>query len=558
MPRVQTFGQSRVSRTARPNVRLTGAASPEVFGAGSFANALQNLGGTLAQQAINTQAKANKIAALAADNQMAEWESKALYDEGGALSRQGRDALGLPEEMSAAFDERADEIAAGLNDSQRQQFELARQDRKARLDLNLRRHVHKQIEAVEAAEVSKGIENATNAAVNNFLDPARVGHELERAVGITAEFMADQGAGPEATEAAIADVQDRVHMGVLQRLIDENMEKEAAIYFQESREQIKGENRGKVQKALEESAVRGQSQKASDTIMNVAESDAEAREMVREIDDPRLRDETRTRVEARIAQRKDNERQEIEAATIEALNLIDANPRAGADAVPAALWASVPASTRASFLNYAKARAGGTLETDWGVYYNLFEMAADDQNAFKAVDLSQVRHQLDDTEFKQLVGLQLSMRTARETTTPNPLLDDGRTQLQVVNQALDAVGIDRSSSADDEVVQQVAEFRRLVAERVTTHQTQTGTKASNQVVQEIADGLLMEVASTETSFFQALPGIGRLFDPEPVTVLEALSEIPDDQEAQIREALETAGIPPTDTNVINVFREHGR
>jgi len=76
----------------------------------------------LSDWALRQQDQANQVATMEADSALQQWENEYLYNpETGAMNRQGRNAFGLPEESSQAFEQQRQAIRQGLaNDRQRQ------------------------------------------------------------------------------------------------------------------------------------------------------------------------------------------------------------------------------------------------------------------------------------------------------------------------------------------------------------------------------------------------------------------------------------------------------
>ena len=127
MPTVNAYGPRKVATEAIPGVRRTAAETPESEGAG-FQQARAQALGQLGQvgstvfgaaravwqqhQEIRLQEikRADDIAVLNAENQLATWENTRIYGPTGALTQQGKNAFGLPEQVATEYQHQAGEI----------------------------------------------------------------------------------------------------------------------------------------------------------------------------------------------------------------------------------------------------------------------------------------------------------------------------------------------------------------------------------------------------------------------------------------------------------------
>ena len=99
MPTVPRYEEPRVSRQARPGVRISGDAPASAFMPVKpiDASAVTDVVGQIVEQEIQA---ADQIALTEAQAQLSALETSLLYGKGGALNREGKNAFTAPEEIN--------------------------------------------------------------------------------------------------------------------------------------------------------------------------------------------------------------------------------------------------------------------------------------------------------------------------------------------------------------------------------------------------------------------------------------------------------------------------
>jgi len=181
--------------------------------------------------------KADQVAALAFDNKFAAWETSRLYGENGALKRQGKDALGLPDEIAKEFDKVAGEIEATAgNERQRLLFQKIRAQRQQGLDLQVQRHTHQEIQAYGRDELNSTVVNSHNEAVAKALSPNEADAALARGIDAIKVMGPKLGMGPETVQKQIDALQSQTLDGVVTRLLANGYDQKAKVYFEDAKE----------------------------------------------------------------------------------------------------------------------------------------------------------------------------------------------------------------------------------------------------------------------------------------------------------------------------------
>lgn len=549
MPVVRAYGQRQVETRPLADTTLRVRPDPDAFGA-QLGETAAKIGATAlnAEYAVARQ-KADQVALLAADNQLAAWESTRLYDpQQGAFAVKGKDALGLPDTLQKEYDDLAGKIEAGLSgDRQKIAFQRARLNRWQNIDLSLKRHVFSESQQYDQQETKAFVELSTSNAVANATDPARVGQELARATAAVRDHAKRNGIGPELMEQQVQAVSTAIHTGVIDRLLSAEQSTAAQTYYEETKHQISGDAQARIEKALEEGTLRGNAQTQTDAIMAGSKSMSDALEQARAIDDPKLRDAVQQRVEHEWSIRKQIARESEENLMVSAANLID---RGGIKAVQPSLWTQLEPGQRVTLENYAKRHAKG--EDGDGTKSGLIKwaelraLAVDNPEQFKKTNITAFLGTLGKTEYKQLIDLQQDMR--KGNTKADEDLSGYRTTEQIVNDTLDLNDIPRTGQkANPEVV---ARFKRTLDERVATLQRSTGKKATNADIQAIADDVVSKGVAVPNSWFWQMVG-------SPVTgkrLIEVeIGDIPRATRKQIEDALRRGGAAVTPANVVQIY-----
>lgn len=569
MPTVQRYGQRRVGSTALPAVRRTAFETPESRGAGvarergRTAEAFGALAGQVGGMALDVRSKliqqeqdrADEVALLEAENRMAAWENKRLYDpKSGAYVQRGKNALGLPEAIAQEFGEQAGAIEQGLTtDRQRDAFAKLRAQRGTNLDLGIRRHVFQQMQTWEGEELQASVANVRESAIANALDPARVQKELTRGISAIKTHGPRLGLGPEQVEKQIDDLRSAVHVGVIDRLLSNDKTRAAEVYFEEAKKQISGEQIARVEKALAEGTLRKKAQTSADKILAEGGTLTEQREKARAIEDAELRDAVMSRIEHEGNMREREKRDKEENRLRMAYNLLDRYQ--DVRAIPPGDWSELSGAAKSSLRSYAEALTRGVpIETDWTTYYSLMQQAMDQPEAFARRNLLEVRGRLDDAEFKQLAEKQLAMRSGQGRKADEDL-NGFRTTDAILRDTLTLYGIDPGAKATSEEGKAIAQLRRMLDRRVLAHAQLNGKQPDNEDVQRMLDALLSESVTVKGSWWNIFPG-GQPFRDETRSLLTfTVGDIPASERKLIEEALKGQGRPVSDAMVLDLYLE---
>lgn len=489
-------GYKRASSSAIAEGAGVEEARAQKFGSiADFGERVTRFGASMLAQITDAEREAtDKAALLEASNKLSDWKNQRIYNpNGGALTLKGQAAMPLPEDVRGEFNDVANGIESGLTTAkQKAAFAQLRSQEWQGLDLTIRRHVFGEMQAYRTQELEAHVDNSVNAAINAANDPKLVNVELTKAVSAIRDSGPSLGLGAEQIEAKVRGITSQTHVGVLEQLLAQDKDAAARAYFEATRDQIDGKQIAKVEKALDEGTLRGEAQRKTEEILAAGGTFKEQREAAKKIEDEKLQDAVLERLDHEETIRQRAQRESDENDQRKAFDIVDRTH--DVSKIPPALWTSFDGNTRAGLHAYARARAKGEpIETNDPTYYGLMQQAGNDPAAFATVNLLQFRAKLDDSDFKQLVGLQLSIKNQDRNATEKTMTPF-QTRQALVDDALTLHGIDPNAKADTPEGKAIAQLRRMVDKRVDFLQ-QDGKKADNQSIRAEIDDILSTTAT---------------------------------------------------------------
>ncbi|HMJ04574.1 MAG TPA: hypothetical protein VK506_16650 [Conexibacter sp.] len=574
MPLVERYGGRKVTDRALPGARRTAAETDTSTGAnyqrtrGAAAEAAGNaFGGTLERIGVAEYARiqqaerdrADDVALLEAENSLARFEQKALYDpQTGALGVKGKAAMDLPNQIDEAYTTHAGDIEKGLHtDRQREAFAKVKAQHYQNITATVQRHVFGQMQEYEAGELKAYVENKQSLAVANAQDPRRVQIELHSAIDALTKSAPRLGLGPEQLQAQIENVQSATHVGVINELLASGSTKSARIYFEEARGQISGDAIARVEAALKEGTTRQAAQEATDKIVAKGGTLTEQRAAAKAIEDPDVRQATLQAIEHEHDVKRAVEAEDNKARVQAAYNLVDKTH--DVRSIAPADWAALDGGTKNAIRDYVAQLAKGTPRTtDVETFYGLMSKAGDDPESFAKENLLKYKAQLDDADFQQLTSLQLSLKKG-ERTADNDRLEGVRTNKEIIDGTLAQYGYQTTESKQKPAEKRaIAELQRMLDRRVEQASALLkGKKPTNTEIQQMLDGILAAKRPGKGyNFYNILP-FGQPFqNPDRRLIDLGPEDIPAIDRQQIESQLRHDGMPVTDETVLDAYIEH--
>ncbi|MCM8743627.1 hypothetical protein [Pseudomonas koreensis] len=215
MARVPTFDTAQVQQQPTRATELRGVA-PDNSGIEQGLRSFQRGAEILVAK---EREKADTALLMDADNQLTQWQQKAMYDEnGGVYTRKGKNALDVTNQTLEQFDQTQAEIAKNLtNDAQRARYAQIVSSRRNSLSNDLNRYEYNERQNYYG-EVEKGqLETSMQGAALDYQDPAKVQAYRAKADAVLASRAERLGLSPEAAEAEKLKFNSSLNSDVLQR-----------------------------------------------------------------------------------------------------------------------------------------------------------------------------------------------------------------------------------------------------------------------------------------------------------------------------------------------------
>lgn len=544
MPIVPRLSGPQVQQAAIPNARSRVQVSEETFGGGqSLAAATQAAQGLLGQANKLVMEEKQKADDVRVKDALADLvrrrQDKTFNPETGALSRKGQNAFNVVDEYGTAFDKDIGEIEERLSPAQRSTFHQLAQQQKVDFMGDLERHTLKEHTEYGEQVNQKLLAATRDEATLYFSDPVKVSASLAKQRGLIIDQGAKAGKAPEVVQQEIAEAAAQTHSGVLDRIISSGDDKAALAYFNANAPGF-GRFAAHAEKSLEEATLRGESQRQSDAIIAKASGMSEALASARGIEDPKIRDAATDRIKSYFAAKKAADSEREERIMTDAGNIIDQT--GDYNKIPPSQLALLSPSQKSSLMSYAEKKRDGSLATDWEAYHDLKLMAASPalRGKFIQTNLMEYRGKMADAQFKELVETKASLMA--KDGKAEERLDGYRTNAQIVGDTLAAAEIKDPA--------QVALFHSKVDEELARLQKQTGKHATNEDVQRITDGLVVQ-GVTSRSFFGLWKNKKRKFETtgEDREFEVEARDIPRIERQKIEEALRRRGMPVNDDTV---------
>lgn len=547
MPKVPTLEGQQVQTSAFPNAKMNVNTSVETFGGGKVADANFGVVETINKIAQEEKKKANEVATTEAFSKLNQKKQELIYDpKAGALTRKGKNALGINQEYGEQFDKYADEIEGGLADEeQKAVFRKMRLRERDEFSGLLNRHTFGETQQYEK-EVFDGASSALRSdAMNNYHDEKLLTDKLNLQRGLLEQradalgLKDDPNGDPNSKAARTAFINSelsKTHASVIHTMLNNDLDQKANAYFKAVGDELTPEARQDLAKTLDAGSLRGESQRASDGIIKKYQDPVAALEAAREIDDPKLRDETVNRVKGYFSDKKAAVNLQQEQMYTDATNIVDKYRKElgsnAYDKIPSWMISKLSLSERKNLQSYAKNEPE---ETDLARYYDLKKLAIYDPAKFKGENLNRYKHEIARADLKQLMDLQTDM--VKGNGSADQKLDGYRTEEQIVNGALKAAGITDEEKAN--------KFRRAVESEQMAFQRAQNRPINNEEMQKIVDGQLIKHV-TSKGMFQFLD------TKKPTYMLD--EDVPEEDRRKIIEALQNKKIKATPALIWEAYK----
>lgn len=239
MPRVPTYDTPQVGQQPVRAVELRGIAPDN----SAIAEGLQSFQRGAQILAAKEREKADTALLMDADNQLTQWQQKAMYDEnGGVFTRKGKNALDVTNQTLEQFEQTQADIAKNLtNDQQRSRYAQIVASRRNSLSNDLNRYEYSERQNYYG-EVEKGqLETSMQGAALDYQDPAKVQGYRQKIDAVLASRAERLGLSPEAAQAERLKTNSGMSTAVIQRMLVDDPGK-AKGYFDSFKDTMTAED----------------------------------------------------------------------------------------------------------------------------------------------------------------------------------------------------------------------------------------------------------------------------------------------------------------------------
>lgn len=558
MPTVPQYGEPKVREQALPSVRVSTDAPAAAFGYGDATEKAFNL----SQQIMEKERqKAVDVANTELDSFLSQEQTR-IQTQASKLKL--KDAAGAEEFVKSEWDKTLENAGKQAKSADSQFFlNKAAVSRYDALNRFTQAHIANELEKHDDVTTESAIKSYQNEATMNYKDPEARQTALERIGVVFDKYAERKGLPPEVAQEKKGEVLSGSHRSIIEQMTTAGDDLSAKAYYENlmSQEKAAGKpllaekDRKQIQSVLQESSIRGESQRLADSIYGKYAGDEKlAYAEAGKVADPKVRDALEQRLEHLYSRQTAMQNRQQSETYRNAFNAITKSK--SLDAVPPAMMASLDPANQTSLRNYAKLLAtGGDVVTDMVTYQDLRTMAAtpETREAFLKTDL--VRNfgtKVGHDDLMRLLELQAGLRGKDDKITSQ--LDGYLTQKDIVDEQLKAAGFDLSNKASQDELEQIAKFHKKVDAEISRRQMELGKKLKNEEVQDIAATFLRK---------QKVPTWGgwwstdkRLFeiDPEKESIALDIKDIPRDDRVRIENALKSRGQKVDEASIMLLYR----
>jgi hypothetical protein len=456
---------------------------------------------------------------------------------------------------------------AGASDRLKAKLSLINESFQTDLKAQYSSHTARQNEIYETEMFESEMKSLHNEAL---LDNSKIGSAIQEqknliygrkdkngepltvdGVPVQPGIAAQKGLSKERADQMFLKATTSLHTEVLGKMMNSGQDKLAKDYYQVAlkNNEISGEAAVGIEKALNASSIKGESQRQTEAIINQGMNTKDSLAEARKISDPELRDETVRRVKNRLAENKQIEKQQQMESFENVANQLEKT--GSLDSIPIGQLESMGNTQRQALIRReAQLAKGVTPKTDLTVYYQLEQLAGENKDAFRNVSLLEFRDKLSESDFKKFSKMKSDLLKGGEDS--DKLMDGIQTKNSIINGALTGMGIQYSGrSASKESVERSNLFRRKVDEAVIDKQEELGRKVNNKELRDIVGDLRVNVITEKGFFFDDKKRMFEVTENDMPTI--DFDDIPNEQVNKIKRVLRDRGQEESEDNIAQFY-----
>jgi hypothetical protein len=410
MPTVQRTKGQTIGQESLPGARVSTGSAAENFGGGQAIESVNEQVGAMENDIFNFAIKqkfnADQVAINDADNQTIQAAERLLRDPNtGVLNKRGKDAFGVPDIVNSEWVKITADIEGKLsNEDQKRAYRERAASRKQDIDKLTMTHVANEGQQYDSETTDAFIENEMNAAVLNFTDQDRIQKALDLQKATIYGYAQRTGKSDDWVLSKMMKTVSATHASVVNRMLATGQDILAREYYDKNKSELDGQTALVIDKNLQEGVLRGESQRQADQIMRDYSDLQAAREAVKEITDPDLRDAVDERVQREFSLKDKQSNLGRQQLFMGAYNLV--NESKSIDDIPPDQWnALLPSQRKALKILENQKNFPDQIKQDDSVYMKYIGMK--DSQLAKVTEaelIENVRPYVNDNYYNELMN----------------------------------------------------------------------------------------------------------------------------------------------------------
>lgn len=479
-----------------------------------------------------------------------------------ARSKQGWDALPVHDQAVGAFDKTTGEIVNGLaNDRQKTIVRRMAAQQRGSISTQLDNYTNSEVRKAQGVDAQVAADSTANLAVSHYQDSQRLAQDFNKGEALIRSYGQRAGLAPETVQAQVDQWKSGVHVGVVERALQDQQVDLARTYLEANKGAIEGGQLGRLEKAVADSGTLADAFAATDRIMAATSDLGTAQKMVREIKDPEVRQRAQAEVDQRFQEQEaahriaENHLFEGWSARLEQVRDINTlRAQMGAD------WLKLDQNSRQSLELRAKQLQEAALgyppktnDTIWTAF-----MLATPGQQLAVNPLRDLRPYMDDTDYQSAVRLIADLQNGGKGATEG--VQSATQMLLSGAQGQGVVPRDTPPNKwSDDQAAAYAQLQRTMNLQLDAFHQKNNRNPTPTESQEIVDGIMLQKLRLSPGFFRWAPGQvvqSAVLDKDVADLSdEALASIhiPAEVEQQYTNRLRAYGKKATRTDIVRLW-----
>lgn len=558
MAQVPVYDRQQVDTAALPASRVSADAPLSAFGGGqgvqNVFGAAAGIGESIQKYHEKEKQKADDVATTEAYAKTEAERNRLTWDDKeGAYTKKGKDAFGVASSYGERFKKFTDEIENGLaNEEQKRIYQKIKLKSANAFDQDLQQHTLKESKEYEAKVTESAISVARMDAINGYQNPGRVENAIGLQMAMAEEHSRRNGLPEEFTAMKKAEISSKTYSDVISRMLANKQDITAKNYYESVKDKIFGDEKIRIEKAVEDGSTRGAAQRNADKFWVESGGDfSKAMDSASKISNPEERDATENSIREKQTNFNIGQKAREDKLFTEAANTVEAT-KAKPDSNT---WSQLSLGDKQKLEERIRQlNEGYKIPRNTSEYYQLKTMAAttEFQEAFMKKNLLQYNTSINGEQLSELIKDQTDLRKGKNL----PELNDFQTKQQIINDRMLEFGIDPTPKKGSKEAEKARLIRDKISEVENAQMNQTGKKLTNEEFRKIVDGFFIQGTKPDSGFFGYFKTKKPLYEAQPgEELLLSSKDIPAMDRIQITDSLKKHNKPVTEKAIMDAYNE---